>query len=149
MEGIKRILVVSRDTKYCRKAVHSGISLAWKYEAELSVLHVVDDSINLAGTKVGEYEKNLRETREALTATIAAENEKGLKIRELVKEGYPATEIFKVVKDEQIDLLILLAHEEGHLEHFLFGRSNDEIVRKMSCSILIVKKEPGPAGVQA
>ena len=149
MEGIKRILVVSRDTKYCRKAVHYGISLAWKYEAELSVLHVVDDSINLEGTKVGEYEENLRTTREALTATTTAENEKGLKIKELVKEGYPATEICKVVKDEQIDLLILLAHAEGHLEHFLFGRSNDEIVRKTPCSILIVKKEPGPAGVQA
>ena len=38
----------------------------------------------------------------------------------------------------------MLSHEEGHLEHFLFGRSNHELVRKMPCSILLVKKEPGP-----
>jgi nucleotide-binding universal stress UspA family protein len=38
----------------------------------------------------------------------------------------------------------MLAHEEGHLEHFLFGRSNEEIIRKMPCSVLLVKKEPEP-----
>jgi hypothetical protein len=28
------------------------------------------------------------------------------------------------------------------VEHFLFGRSNEELVRKMPCSIMLVKKEP-------
>ena len=65
-------------------------------------------------------------------------------MKALVKEGKPATEILQFVKEEHIDLIILLAHAEGHLEHFLFGRSNDEIIRKMPCSILMVKKEPGP-----
>jgi len=33
------------------------------------------------------------------------------------------------------------------LEHFLFGRSNEELIRRMPCSLLLVKKEPGPATV--
>ena len=48
-----------------------------------------------------------------------------------------------MVTDENIDLIIMLAHEQGRLEHFLFGRSNEEIIRKMPCSILMVKKEAG------
>ncbi len=32
------------------------------------------------------------------------------------------------------------------MEHFLFGRSNEEIVRRMPCSILLVKKEPAVFG---
>jgi universal stress protein A len=148
MENIKRILVVSRDTKYCRTAVHYGFALSRKFGAKLYVLHVMEDSIGLEGFSVGEYEKNILKTRKALTATIAAENDKGLNVKELVKEGKPATEIFQVVKEEQIDLIILLAHEEGHLEHFFFGRSNDEIIRKMPCSILMVKKEPSHAETQ-
>ena len=144
MENIKRILVVSRDTKYCKTAVHYGFSISNKFGAELYVLHVVDDSIGLEGFKVGEHQKDLLKTREELSATIAAENDKGLKVKELMKEGNPATAILQVVNDEHIDLIILLAHEEGHLEHFLFGRSNDAIIRKMPCSILMVKKEPGP-----
>jgi len=150
MDDVKRILVVSRDTKDCKKAVHYGVSLARKYGAELYVIHVVHDPFSLQGWNLPipnleeEYKRLLRETREELAATIAAEKKKGMKVKELVKEGYPATEIFQVVKDERIDLIILLAHEEGRLEHFLFGRSNDEIIRKMPCSILMVKKEPGP-----
>lgn len=72
-----------------------------------------------------------------------------MNVKELIKEGNPATEIFQVVADENIDLLILLTHEEGHIEHFLFGRSNDEVIRKMPCSILLVKKEPGSTKIAA
>jgi len=39
------ILVVSRDTKYCGKAVHYGVSLSRKYGAELYVIHVVHAAI--------------------------------------------------------------------------------------------------------
>lgn len=38
-------------------------------------------------------------------------------------------------------LLIMLAHEEGRIEHFLFGRDNEDLIRKMPCSIMLVKKE--------
>ena len=148
MEDVKRILVVSRDTKYCKKAVHYGISLSRKYGAALYVLHVVYDPFSLEGWNLPilsldeEYTRLLRETREELAAIIAAEKKKGMKVKALVREGDPATEVFRVVKDEKIDLIILLAHEEGRLEHFFFGRSNDEIIHKMPCSILMVKKEP-------
>jgi nucleotide-binding universal stress UspA family protein len=40
--------------------------------------------------------------------------------------------------------MVMLAHEEGRLEHFLFGRTNDELLRRMPCSILLVKSEPAP-----
>ena len=51
-----------------------------------------------------------------------------------------ADEIKKVVEDEKIDLIVMLAHEEGRFEHFLFGRTNDAILRKLPASILLVKK---------
>ncbi|MCL4474664.1 MAG: universal stress protein [Nitrospirae bacterium] len=66
-------------------------------------------------------------------------------IKELIGEGDPTKEVIKVVKEEAIDLLIMLAHAEGRLEHFLFGRSNEGLVRQMPCSILMVKKETEPA----
>lgn len=149
MEDVKRILVVSRDTKYCRKAVHYGVSLAKKYGAELYVIHVVHDPFSLHGWNLPipsleeEYVRLRQETKIELTSIINSEKQKGVNITQLDKEGDPQKEIFKVIKDENIDLIVMLAHEEGHLEHFLFGRSNEEIIRKMPCSVLLVKKEPG------
>lgn len=150
MEDVKRIMVVSRDTKYCRKAVKYGVALSRTYGAELYVIHVVHDPLIFGGWNLPmpsleeEYHKVLNEARKELHSVIDSEKKKGMTIKELIKEGDPTEVLLKSVKEEGIDLLIMLAHEEGHLEHFLFGRSNEDIVRKMPCSVLLVKKEPEP-----
>jgi nucleotide-binding universal stress UspA family protein len=149
MEEIKRILVVSRITKSCQKAIHYGISLSKKYGAELSVLHIID-TFWLKGWNVPmisveeEYKKEMKRIKQELDDVINMEKKKGMVIKELLKEGDPTEEILKVIKEENIDLVILLAHEEGRFEHFLFGRGNEEIARKMPCTVLLVKKEPEP-----
>ncbi len=150
MEEFKRILVVSRMTRYCRKAVHYGISLCQKYGAELYVIHVVYDPIifgswNLPTVNLEEeFKKEIAEAKKDLDAIIALEKAKGMNIKEIIKEGKPTEEILNTVKKEKIDLIVMLAHEEGHLEHLLFGRSNDEIMRALPCSILMLKQEPRP-----
>lgn len=150
MDDVKRILVVSRETTYCRKAVHYGVSLSRKYGAELYVMHVVHDPLIFGGwnlpipSREEAYKQVLQEAKDELHAIIKTEKKKGMTIRESVREGNPADEIIKVVREEGIDLLIMLAHEEGHMEHFLFGRSNEEIIRRMPCSVFMVKKEPVP-----
>ena len=148
MEDIKRILVVSRMTKYSKKAVHYGISLAKKYGAKLYVTHVVHDPFGIEGWNLPlpsldkDYQNLLIRERRQLDEIIARDKQSGMDINVSIREGEPTKEILSIVRDEQIDLVILLAHEEGHLEHFLFGRSNEELIRRMPCSILLVKKEP-------
>jgi len=150
MGDLNRILVVSRMTKYCQKAVHYGISLSRQYEAELYIIHVVHNPFGLAGWNLPifsleeQYQNILKQAKEDLDRIIAQEKAKGLPIQELIKEGKPNKEILKLIEKENIDLIIMLAHEEGQLEHFLFGRDNEELIRKMPCSILLVKKEPEP-----
>lgn len=146
MEDIKRILVVSRIiTKGCHQAIHYGISLSKKYGAELTVLHIIDTfwlrgwNVPMIGVEE-EYKKEVKRIKEELDNMINMEKKKGMVIKELLKEGDPSEEILKAIKEENIDLVILLAHEESRVEHFLFGRSNEEIVRKMPCSILLVKR---------
>lgn len=145
MEDVKRILVVSRSTKNCRKAVHYGVSLAKKYGSELYVVHVIHDPFSLEGWNLPipslheEYEKLKSGAKEELDRIISREKAEGLTIHEWLREGKPIDEILKVVESENIDLLVMLAHQEGRLEHFLFGRTNEAIVRKMPCAIMLVK----------
>lgn len=151
MNNIKRILVVSRMTQYCQKAIQTGISLAKKYDAELYVIHAVHDPFDLTGWHFGglfnveaEYKKQLQKSRRDLDTIIDDEKEQGVSVQVLISQDDPTTDILKAVKEHSIDLLIMLAHEEGRIEHFLFGRSNEKIIMEMPCSILMVKKEPGP-----
>jgi nucleotide-binding universal stress UspA family protein len=150
MHDIKRILVVSRMTRYCSEVVHFGISLARNYRAELYVIHVIHDPLtfgawNLPRPSIEEdYRKEIKKSKEDLDACITAEKGKGLPIKEIIKEGNTTDEIFAAIKENKIDLVIMSAHEEWRLEHFLFGRSSEEIIRKMPCSVLLLKEEPHP-----
>ena len=152
MEKIKHILVVSRLSQYCREAVGIGISLAKKYGSHISVLHLVSNPVSMEALNAPlpfpdgrhkSYASIQEEAREELDKILKEEIGAGLPINILIKDGRPIDEIVQVVKEEGIDLIVLLAHEEGRLEHLLFGRDNDAIIRRMPCSILLVKREPG------
>ncbi|NTV12331.1 MAG: universal stress protein [Desulfobulbaceae bacterium] len=151
MTGIKRILVVSRMIQTCRPAIQSGVMLARLCEAELYILHSIYNPFGLKGWSLGnlslakEYNQILGETKLALAEIVAEEKTKGVSIKEIVSDGEPTTEILQTIQEKQIDLLVMLAHEEGFLENLIFNRSNNELVQKMPCSILLVKKEPAAA----
>jgi universal stress protein A len=145
MSDIQRIMVVAADIKHSQEAVRYGVSLARKYDAELLVLHVEHDPFGAKGWNLPflsvdkEYTELIMEARKDLDRLIRTEAGKGLPVREMIRDGEPVGVIGKVVEEEKIDLLLLLSHEESRLEHFLFGRINDAIIRRMPCSILLVK----------
>ncbi len=148
MDTIKHILVVSRMVKYDAKAIHYGASLAQKYGAQLTVIHVIHDPFGIEGWNLPmpnlekDYQDLLKKTRKQLDNIIEHEKLRGVAIDVILKEGDPTKDILTTVHEKHIDLLVMLAHEEGHLEHFLFGRSNHELILRMPCSILLIKKEP-------
>lgn len=152
MKNIRRILVVSRTNSYSRDAVHFGVSLARRYDAKLSVLHLIADPVDTTVFVPGEFPEDdiahfldvQQEVKRLLDEVIRKETQGGFPIQELVRDGGPLDEIEKVVAEEKIDLIVMPAHEEGRLEHALFGGENDAIIRRMPCSILLVKQEPEP-----
>ena len=154
MENINRILVAGGATRYFRKALKYGVSLARRYGAEVCILDVVHNPFGYEGFNLpmisldNEYENIIKEAKKELDGIIAEEKAKGLPIQSLIREGEPATEIIKVIKEMNIDLLILLAHNESRLERLesrlerlIFGRSYEELIRKMPCPILLVNQE--------
>ncbi|MGP8153055.1 MAG: universal stress protein [Smithella sp.] len=144
MENINRILVVSWITKSCQKSVHYGVSLAEKYHAELSVIHIVN-TFWLQGwsvpmiSMIEERKKDMEREKQELDNIINNERKKGMTIKEFIKEGDPVEEVLKIIAEEKIDLVILRAEEKGRIERFLVGGSNDDIIRKMPCSVFLVK----------
>ena len=145
MEAFNNILVVSRSTQHCIKVLRKGISLARKYNARLHILHIIHDPFNLDGWNLpapafnDEYQKMAEKARQDLDRMVRAEKAEGLTIDEWVKNGNPADEIKNVVESQNIDLILMLAHQEGRLEHFLFGRTNDEIIRALPATLMLVK----------
>jgi nucleotide-binding universal stress UspA family protein len=148
MEHIKNILVISRMTAYSRKAIHIAVSLARKYDAKVLVLHLVSNPVDMMAVNAPglfpdeeykNYRNSLQEEKEQLDKVIRQETKDGFPIQELVSDHKPVEEIVRVVNEEKIDLIVMRAHEEGRIEHALFGGEHDSLIRRMPCSIMLVK----------
>jgi nucleotide-binding universal stress UspA family protein len=145
METFENILVVSRSTQHCIKVLRTGIALARKFGATLHVLNVIPDPFSLNGWNLPvpsleeEYKKMVGKARSEIDRLVQAEKAQGLVANEWVMDGDPVEDIQKVVADQKVDLILMLAHQEGRLEHFLFGKTNDAIIRRLPATVMLVK----------
>jgi nucleotide-binding universal stress UspA family protein len=149
----KRILAISRISQDCRDVVQNGIALAKWLGAEFQVLHLISNPVDQEALNAPlpfpddrhkSYMSIQEETKEELDKILKKELKSGFPIKLIIKDGDPVEDVIKVVKEERIDLLLVFSHEEGRLEHLLFGRENDAIIRRLPCSVLVLKHEPQP-----
>ncbi len=151
MEDVKRILVVSRSTRDCRRAVHYGLRLAKTLGAEMFVAYVDDDILNNLGASLATSKDETREEnrqlqqqiKKELEALIASEQESGTAIK--VAEDFISDRLYdgvvNFVKKENIDLIIMMAHPEGKIERTIFDHDNEKLVHDLPCSIFLVKEK--------
>lgn len=149
MQDIKKILVVTTSTSTSKKAIHYGVSLAKQLGAKLYVYHSDYDPFDLEGWGLPipslkalreNYLGALEADRALLNKIIEKEKTPDMNVSVFVTQHPIATEVPRIVEEEKIDLLIMVAFEEGRLEHFLFSASSHEILRKMPCNVLLVKE---------
>lgn len=146
METFNNILVVSRSTQHCIKVLRTGIALARKFGSRLHVLHIIHDPFNVNGWNLPvpsldkEYHNMVSKARTELDRLVQAEKAEGIVVNEWVRDGSPVEAIQETVENEKIDLILMLAHKEGRLEHFLFGKTNDAIIRKLPATLMLVNK---------
>jgi len=149
MENIKQILVVSRSTTNCKKAFHYGVLLAKSFGAKLSILHIEYDPLLQWGAFAAprlidleeEYKATMQQARKEIDEMVREQRALGMISNEMVKAGEPVHEILAAVESEKADLLIMAAHDEGRIEHIVYGRFNHEIVRRLPCSVFLVKDD--------
>ncbi len=145
MKTFNNILVVSRSTQHCIKVLRTGISLTRKFGSRLHVLHIIHDPFNLNGWNLpvpyldDEYKAMVAKARAEIDRMVQQEKAEGMVISEWVKDGNPVDVIEQTVESENIDLILMLAHREGLLEHFLFGKTNDAIIRRLPANLMLIR----------
>lgn len=153
MQNIQRILVVCRYHANVRFAVDTGVYLANKFGAKMSFLFVSSvpadleavNSPDLLFQNAGEYFTGRHQEETIILKNLIRDSkEPNLTIHNVISFGSSVEDVLEAVSANFIDLLVLISHEEGRLEHLLFGGDYASLVRQLPCSILLVKKEPGP-----
>jgi nucleotide-binding universal stress UspA family protein len=145
---IKRILAVCDLMSVCDDFIRNALLATQGSRAEWYLLAIIDNPFGVRGLSFPrpsleqDYQNLLQNTREGLRKIAAEVRQHGLSVQSMVREGKPLDQILNVIRDQNIDLLIMPAHEQSWMEGFLTGRINKRLLRELPCSILYIKQEP-------
>ncbi|MCC7508869.1 MAG: universal stress protein [Planctomycetes bacterium] len=138
-----RILFPTDFSKTAGKALARAIALTEDMDAELFVLHVVDDS--LVTTHV-EDERTIilkelrRHALDEMKKQLPAELLQNFETIGAVKRGEPGKQICAFAEANHCDLIVMGSHGRTGVERALMGSVADKVVRRAKCSVLIERK---------
>lgn len=143
--GYKRILVPIDFSDHSKHALDHAIQLAREFDAELTLVYVVEPAIYPADLGFGQvampsFERELAERgRKELDRLIESRIAGAARAKALVKSGRPFLEIIRAAEEEHSDLIIIATHGHTGIEHALFGSTAEKVVRKAACPVLVVR----------
>ena len=124
----------SEPTEYAFKL---ACSLARDHQARLLLLHVIAPPLThgeaLARAAPDSYRDQLRRELERVKPLDA------VKVERLLADGHPATEIVRTATENDCDLVVMGTHGRTGLRRLLMGSVAEEVLRKATCPVLIVK----------
>jgi nucleotide-binding universal stress UspA family protein len=142
---IKRILVPVDFSECSKKALQYAIPFARQFQADLTLLHVVQ-----ATYYVGDFgtidtallETEMRKSAEKqLADLVAKEVGKDLRCQSVLRSGRVVSEIVDVAKQVETDVIIISTHGHTGLKHVLLGSVAENVVRHAPCPVLIVRQQ--------
>ena len=132
MITLERILCPTDFSEPSRFAARCALELAKTFEAELHLLHVIEDPV-LYSPAFGGYAPNPEEfeawATTALDNWIAPEEAGDVSIVRRWTHGRPFLGILEDAKQHGIDLIVVGTHGRGFLSHILLGSVAEAIVR--------------------
>jgi nucleotide-binding universal stress UspA family protein len=149
VEEVKRVLAICGIESSCAEFAHSAATVARLMGSELVLLTVIYNPFGLKGLSLPrpslqkDYERLLEKIKNDMQEIVRTESLlQNIFVKEIIREGKPVDEILTVIREENVGLMFLPAHQQTWLESILAGGYNKTLLRKMPCSILFLKKEP-------
>jgi nucleotide-binding universal stress UspA family protein len=146
MIQLQRILLPTDFSEYSAAARKYACAFADQFQAELHVLHVIQDLAPLVPEPGAvlmppvDYLRELEQNAHAmLERALDVQWSVGKKITKVVRQGPPFLEIIRYAQEANIDLIVLGTHGRGGLAHMLMGSVAEKVVRKAPCPVLSVR----------
>jgi nucleotide-binding universal stress UspA family protein len=133
---LSRILFCADFSENSEGALKYAISATAEYDAELTLLHVLEGVPSQAET-----EEAMAAAAERLDKLIPPEGRKSLKIRTAVRTGKPYPQIIQLAMEAQIDLVIMGVRGRGALDVAVFGSTTYRVMQLGSCPVLAVHSQ--------
>jgi nucleotide-binding universal stress UspA family protein len=131
---LSRILFCADFSENSEQALKYAISATAEYDAELTLLHVLEGVPSPA-----KAEEAMAAAGERLDKLIPREGRKTLKLKTAVRIGEPYWQIIQLALEAQIDLVTMGVRGRGALDLAVFGSTTYRVMQLGSCPVLAVR----------
>jgi nucleotide-binding universal stress UspA family protein len=151
---MKKILVPTDFSKPAQIAVDVAANIAKKANAEIVLLHVVEevtgDSFNIEGEVEisGNWENKIftmrliEKAKKQLAKLVEETKALGVKVRHELRLGTPFHGMRTIITDQDVDLVVMGTSGHSKLEEMIIGTNTEKVVRHSKCPVLTVHKKP-------
>lgn len=154
---LKKILVPVDFSDCSNKALQYAIPFARQFDAELTLLHVVQPFVaipEMPSVDAALIQSQMREAGKNQLDTLRRTIDEEIPSKTMLRVGSPHVEIINAAKESGIDVIILSTHGRTGLTHVFLGSNAERVVRHAGCPVLIVREQehefvasrPGKAG---
>ena len=145
---VRRILVPIDFSDHAEVIIEWAAHLAAEHDSEVILLHVYHLPIEFQQVEgaylPADFWNTVKEEAERSLSKYGDQlRERGIPVREITREGYPATVIEEEVELEEADMVVIGTRGRTGLGHMLLGSIAERVVQKAPCPVLTVKLKDG------
>ncbi|MDA3903541.1 MAG: universal stress protein [Desulfuromusa sp.] len=147
MKNFSTVLVAVDFSDSSDNAFQTALSMAKSFSAQLLVLHVINEPVDLRGFYVPHisFEKLEGEIKEGAQKMMESFCRKNLadfeNYESLIVAGLPYEQIISQAEEKSANLIVLGTHGRAGLDRVLFGSTAEKVVRKSKIPVLTVRLE--------
>ena len=145
MKPFEKILTAIDFSESSDFAFEYALTLARQFEAELTIMHVINEPVDLRGFYVPhisfeQLEKEIEEGAEKMMEKFC-QTKMGdfTRYTTAVVAGIPYEEILRKAEETGASLIVLGTHGRTGIDHLIFGSTAERVVRSAACPVLTIR----------
>ncbi len=139
IKNIKKILVSLDDSENSLRGLDTVISLAQKYQAEVTGVNVIQDFPDGFPVWPSYSEEAQKIANNIMTEAKKRASENNVKFQDKIIHGIAGKDIVKFAEDNNFDLIAIGSRGLGSIKEAFLGSVSNYIVHKSNVPVLIVK----------
>ncbi|NTW98690.1 MAG: universal stress protein [Geobacteraceae bacterium] len=145
MKPFTKILIAIDFSENSECAFDYALTLATQFNAELTIVHVINEPVDLRGFYVPhisfeQLEKEIEESAvKMMDAFCSSKLGTFSNYKTSILTGIPCDEIISAAARIDASLVVLGTHGRTGLDRILFGSTAERVVRSASCPVLTVR----------
>ena len=145
MKPFEKILTAIDFSESSDFAFEYALTLAKQFQAELTIMHVINEPVDLRGFYVPhisfeQLEKEIEEGAEKMMEKFC-QTKMGdfTRYTTAVVAGIPYEEILRKAAETGASLIVLGTHGRTGIDHLIFGSTAERVVRSATCPVLTIR----------